>query len=277
MNNNFAELINSQWFISFFFFIAGSVITIIVTLFSYKLSISNISLSFYSKEYIILRTLLPFLHKNIEVSFKDKKIDNICEGLITIWNSGKKAIRKGDIANENPLKLYFKDEVEILDARIITTVNNSNNCHIIIQDDKEVLIEFDYINPRDGFVIKVNYSLVNELDTISLTQAQVEGSIIGMEQNIINYNSVKGSPKRKVTETIFICLSFLIILSLDMFVLRGITSFFPNMNDSVGILILFVLLLASALAMPKISTIILKDRKIPDKINIMNSIMRLLV
>ena len=101
--------------------------------------------------------------KNAEKHFDELQIvakeavSDIYIARFAIWNSGTKYINDFDMAPKGPLRIMAKGNAEVIDARIITITDEYNNIQCIKEDEKNVLVTFDFLNRGDGAIVEVAY------------------------------------------------------------------------------------------------------------------------
>lgn len=94
----------------------------------------------------------------LKLLYDDSEIEDLTITKIAIWNSGNREIRREDIATERPLRIISTGEANILDIRIITQSDPTNKFSIKSANDKEAVIDFEYVNDRDGIVLQILHS-----------------------------------------------------------------------------------------------------------------------
>lgn len=169
---------------------------------------------------------------DLEVTYKDQRIENLSVSRIVIWNEGKETIDGKDIAQANPLRISTLDDVHILDAKVIAT-NNPSSQFDVLDDEKVALLKFDYIDHKQGGVLQLVHTGNKSTDLI------LEGDIKGAKllrrvkipiftrfHSIPPYNLIikKGTAPSKVRRLIQLLMIFVGFLT---FALAVIVIFFP--------------------------------------------------
>src|SRR5260221_3628729 len=95
--------------------------------------------------------------KNIEILYKKQIIKNLTISRIVIWNNGNEAISRSDIPDATKFTIETKEGVKIYDIEFIANTDTANKLAILNQD-QQYLIDFDFIDPNQGFIIKVTHS-----------------------------------------------------------------------------------------------------------------------
>ena len=109
---------------------------------------------------------------DLEVTFKDQRIENLSVSRIVFWNEGKETIDSKDIAQANPLRISTIDKVNILDAKVIAN-NNPSSQFDVLDDEKVALLKFDYLDHKQGGILQLVHTGNKSTDLI------LEGDIKG--------------------------------------------------------------------------------------------------
>jgi len=122
---------------------------------------------------------------DIQVTLNGEKIQRLNKTTIYIWNDSLKAIRKSDIAPLDNLKIVWNENTNIYKAIIGKTTNEVCNPKIEFdRENREININFDYLNPNDGFRIDI-------LNNDKSSSFVLKGSIIGSKKSIIEKKNSK--------------------------------------------------------------------------------------
>jgi len=115
---------------------------------------------------------------NLEVTYKNQKIENLSFSRIIFWNDGKDPIDKSDISSLNPLSISVTSaDVLILDATIVGKNSDASQIGVSISSDRRnVSIEFEYLNRGKGCVIEIVHTGINS-EALSIV-----GDIKGVEK-----------------------------------------------------------------------------------------------
>lgn len=134
-------------------FIAGSVLTIIVSWYFYRKSIQKKKLTpyldYFSKLFDKVETELK---KDLKILYKDTEIETLYTAQFTVENSGDKSIR--DLIK--PLTVSIPLEFQIIDASI-TEINPEGRTVAINHSvkDNTITIDFDLLNSKDFFIFRL--------------------------------------------------------------------------------------------------------------------------
>ena len=111
---------------------------------------------------------------NIELLYSGENIENLTITKVIFWNRGNEPIRKEDIAVADPIKIVVDSKYEIFEAEILNdTANEVNRFELVKNDNKSIIITFDFISHGEGVAIRIAHSGVSSED-VALT-----GTIIG--------------------------------------------------------------------------------------------------
>lgn len=111
---------------------------------------------FSRQTFYIIRPNLA-TRRNIEVRYKDKKVEKLTLTRLAFWNNGKEPIRREDISSSDPLKIIATDNVNIFDIEI-KYQNQVNNFSIEKRSDNSADILFDFVNYNDGIVLDIYHN-----------------------------------------------------------------------------------------------------------------------
>jgi hypothetical protein len=107
------------------------------------------------------------------------------------WNNGTETIYRKDIPDNDKFKIIRADSVTVIfKCSIKKVTNKSNNIIAFITHKNEILIDFEYLDIHDGFILQVihNYNRA--------TKFNVNGNIMGFGK--IQKGQVKESLLKKI-------------------------------------------------------------------------------
>lgn len=110
--------------------------------------------------------------QNLKVLYEDKEIKNFSESRIAFWNGGKETILHSDVPNNDKIKIKPEEGYQILSAKLLFSINESNNYRIYFNDG-EVEIDFDHIDYQEGCSIQIFHTGKTSWSV------KVTGSIVG--------------------------------------------------------------------------------------------------
>lgn len=126
----------------------------VYTIFSRHKDKTKKEISTISKSNTIVKKGKRAIEK-LDISFDGKSVDNLVITKIAIWNSGNVVLNHDDFASEGKLCIISKDETEILYAEIISESDSMNQFEINQIDNHKIIIDFEYIEKRNGIVIQL--------------------------------------------------------------------------------------------------------------------------
>ncbi|MBK7380317.1 MAG: hypothetical protein IPJ03_15240 [Ignavibacteriales bacterium] len=120
----------------------------------------------------IISTKLEKKINDIEIFYKGQKVTSVTVSKIVIWNSGNETIRKSDIPETNKFTIDIEEDYEIYNYEILSITDS--DCTLELKQETEgIVLDFNYLEPNQGFVVKLTHS-GNNSNCLSLT-----GKVIG--------------------------------------------------------------------------------------------------
>lgn len=102
--------------------------------------------------------------QNLNISYKDHKVENLTVSKILFYNRGAETIKAEDLETINHLGISSQ-VCDILDGSILQVNNLSNNLRVHYhKDSKSVFINFDYLDQNQGAVIQVVHTGLSSND-----------------------------------------------------------------------------------------------------------------
>ncbi len=94
----------------------------------------------------------------LKIDYYDTEVNDLTVTNIAIWNSGNTVIRKEDLT-ESRLQIKFdKSFSDVLFADVLSRTVSENKVDMVSFDKNEIVVDFEYLNPKDGVVIQVVHS-----------------------------------------------------------------------------------------------------------------------
>jgi hypothetical protein len=91
---------------------------------------------------------------NLSVHYGERQLLNPARYTLYIWNCGNVIINHSDISQVDPLG-FGQADIEILEIAPIWSTCDSINAKVLIDADKtRVIVEFDFLDPDDGFAVE---------------------------------------------------------------------------------------------------------------------------
>jgi len=109
----------------------------------------------------------------LKISYKNKDIKYLTVSKIAIWNSGNSTIWEKEIPENNKIKINICNSYEILEYELIENEDVDSKLNITKIDDKQLEINFKFLEPNKGFVLKLIHTSRTSNDI------SIKGRIIG--------------------------------------------------------------------------------------------------
>jgi hypothetical protein len=140
---------------------------------------------------------------DLTIKYKNNIVKDLTITNISIWNSGKITIDKKDIPLKAPLGISITGN--ILDYQLLYSSNKANNIILNKTDSGKLLINFDYLDVNDGFVIQLIH------DQKSISSSNIIGNIKGI--GALKNKNVNKSINILLLLVVIICFIGIIFLS----------------------------------------------------------------
>lgn len=122
-------------------------------------------------------------HADLKLTFRGKEIPRFTITHMAFWNSGNQVIRKSDFAPASQLRLRIPPDTEVFDIRVTASTApeirasvDSPDTFVACPTGDEVPVNFDYLDPNDGFSIQVIH------DAASLAEFTFLGKLPGVHE-----------------------------------------------------------------------------------------------
>jgi hypothetical protein len=144
-------------------------------------------------------------NSNIEIKYNEIPVKNLTVSKFAFWNGGKDTIDRKDIPDLSKLSIQVKDDIEIYDARIVYATDEANSVRLNKQD-KNIVINFEYLDFHQGALIKIIHSGNSSEDLI------ISGKIKGVgDFKVSNENPYDEDPI--IAQVVFLIISLIILIS----------------------------------------------------------------
>jgi hypothetical protein len=162
--------------------IFGIIIGVVVSIVTYLKTRRHIGASYYISTDRLIGPMGPrFL--GLEILYDGKKVSSFSSSKIFIWNRGTDAIRAGDIAPSWPLKIILSDSNCVLDHRTLYCSSMHSKLSTTLEDDGQIAISFDYLDPKQGAVLEVLHT--GEGGPLYLTGSIIGGGEIKLRKTLV--------------------------------------------------------------------------------------------
>lgn len=218
--------------------IAGIVLGAILSYYFYRVSLREKKPSWTVRSIVLIEDFCEKF-ENLKVLYNNENVANLTVSKIAFWNEGRETIDRNDIDTLNHLRISCIDGAKILDAKVLTTNNPSSQFSVNLSDDRDhVLLDFDYIDNKQGSVIQVVHTGRSSYDL------EIVGDIKGVK-NLENrfadtwlvrwLRSKLPEQSRNLIEKMQIGLGFFALIAGIIFFIKP-DLFYPESKFAIGII-----------------------------------------
>ncbi|MDN0032389.1 hypothetical protein QVN85_05690, partial [Oscillibacter valericigenes] len=111
--------------------------------------------------------------EGIKVLFHNKEVHTVVVSTIKIWNGGNEIIEASDFYPKKDLKVSVPNSEKILAANIVEQKESTCKAEIRIVSENEALFTFYCLEPKQGAIINIYHTNINEKGT------NIDGKIKG--------------------------------------------------------------------------------------------------
>lgn len=100
------------------------------------------------------------LPSEVVMTFEGEKVERLSKSTIIFWNAGTDVLRGEDIVESDPIRIGFEPTARILSHKVCGSTKDTNqiNVHLVAEAVHELAVTYDYLDPRDGFVLEVMHN-----------------------------------------------------------------------------------------------------------------------
>lgn len=170
--------------------------------FSYRISKSVARPCFQKSSLRLISKEENNLPKDVAIIFRGIEVDRLTKTTLIIWNNGTEVLHGNDIVEACPLQIFFEVGVNILSFNILKETNEFNKFRLLSNDNfsNKLIIDFDYLNPKDGVVVELLHNSKERYPKIS-------GAIKGLPKGFSDLGlvGIKGKMPEKshITKSVF--------------------------------------------------------------------------
>jgi hypothetical protein len=211
-----------------------SIICLLLAIIFYYFPSDRKSIQYSIQNYPLLKDYIQNID-GLQILLYGNDIKNLTVSNIAIWNDGRSIIERGDVPQKNPLmvKLLSHDE-EIITVKILHQTNIGNDVSVELKDNNCAIIDFEYIDRNDGFILQVIHT------GNSISTNNIFGEVKSLGQ-INKYFNERINGRRNI----IILIAFFIILFIISFLIVFFNSNVSSTTDISEREIIKVKLLAS--------------------------------
>jgi hypothetical protein len=184
---------------------------------------------------------------DIKIMFNDAAVPRVVVTQLGVWNAGNTTVRSTDIVTTDPPSVSIEGGALVLGSTRLNRTREVNGFHIrLAQEDRSrALLEFDYLDPRDGAVFQI-------IHTGAMNKAKVAGSIRGIPRGLEDWGDLQEWSEQKrrfsglVPMLILLATGIAFSLIKDFVVSRypATTKYFDWMFGAFGLLVGLVMISA---------------------------------
>lgn len=138
---------------------------------------------------------------DLEIFYQGKRVPNMLRRNVLIWNNGKGVLLGTSVVKLNPIRIEAIKGGTLLAAMVTISNSNSSQFTSSMTNEGAAVIDFDYMNSKQGCIVQILYSSSKGEDAC----IQVNGDLRGAR--IMQYES-----KRYLSNTLTFCVSMLLFL-----------------------------------------------------------------
>jgi ABC-type multidrug transport system fused ATPase/permease subunit len=158
------------WAFGLFTLIVGCVVTFVAAHLYFKAAQTWKELSWHLHRARVTAVASEYTNK-IQMILSGSPVRELYQFEIHVWNSGNSTIDRQAVAPLQPISLSIKNGI-VIDYSLSRVVNAANNISLSLQDS-ELGIDFDYLDPDEGFVVSALIDATGE----ARCSATVSGTI----------------------------------------------------------------------------------------------------
>ncbi len=117
--------------------------------------VSRIALQ--SEDIAIVGSSTSAFDDQLEIRFGGEIVQRVTKTRVIVWNSGNTTIEGDKIANSDPLRASVAENNRILRVELIKQSRPVNNVRFTTKDN-DALVDFDFFDQNDGFVVEIIHS-----------------------------------------------------------------------------------------------------------------------
>ena len=258
---NLSEFIKNQDFKDYFLFFLGAFTSFTVSFIFFKLSQKKIRpLYFFRTETIIDKESLS-IPSDFNIQYKGNELGKLVRSEVYFWNSGNNVIRSMDLVEKDKIRIIFEDpNIEFYTAKIINNTDKVNGFVIEEIVDNEIVLYFNYLEPKQGVKIEVLHSTENVMCNVS-------GKVIGASN--IRHSGTLLNTKINSFFDLFYFLSVFGLIFVLSFLTMALFAYLYSIykKDYLMIVGFFMLVIVPMILSPISHKFYTKSKKYPSKLD----------
>jgi hypothetical protein len=220
----------------------------IISLFFYRKALQRREIS-YATDVDRLIWSRGSAFSDIKLLYKGRKLFDPRKTIYYVWNSGNCILNASDVASGNLLSIGGSN-VRILSAEIASTTREVTRVQLDRRSDSEVILNFDFLDPGDGFVVELFYDIdISNKEAVRVPR--LRGTLKGsQEPPVAREVNFQSSLLNRIGTSVSLLGAALLIVALLIFQIYEIGS------NPIGLLIIPKVLTAALLGFAAIGVLI---------------------
>lgn len=135
---------------------------------------------------------------DFQITYKGHPIERLAITKLVFWNAGSETITSSDVPAAAPFQIALSEDAEFLSYSLEFVKRNSNAISMTLDDSKKnLLVEFDYLDKDDGFVVELLHTGLN--DNAIKMQAIFKGAQVLVRRGAALFLSLPRPLRRMLT------------------------------------------------------------------------------
>ena len=202
----------------------------------------------------------------LDILFDGQKLSSLTTSKVAFWNDGRETLSHSDLSHIDSLRIEINPKYEILSCEMLIQTKVANDFKIILSADKKsALIDFDFVDYKEGVVFRVRHTGTSNSDICLLGSIK---AVDGIKRTGFHEKPTKRSKWAARALRVFLSV-FSVLFCVVCAVLSSSQSFVAQMNklseeNTVLITVLFILMAVSIVIqyMPSIRKLVPKSLEV---------------
>lgn len=149
------EIFNGGPILNILFFCIA-IISLILSFIFYLKSKREKKLTYLTKSFGLIQDSISSID-NLSIKYKDEDVKFLTLTKVSVWNAGKKTIKRDDIAKYDTLRVRLQDGCKVYSANLSEIGRDTNEISIETENNI-VSIAFSYLDYGDGAIFEIYHS-----------------------------------------------------------------------------------------------------------------------
>ena len=130
-------------------------IAIIIALYAYFRPPKRLKLSYQTASVRYFEGRDVPLPSEAVMTFGGDNVERLAKTTVILWNAGSEVLRGEDIVKGDPIRVRFEEGARVLSHSVAGTTKKTNLVFVQPSADapNELVVRYDYLDPRDGLVL----------------------------------------------------------------------------------------------------------------------------